>query len=391
VTVVSQEAPLENGWFKFYFASWYKKSPYFQRTVEAGCTSWDLYNHMLIPTLYDDDVKEYWHLLEHVTLWDVAVERQVEISGPDAGRFTQLLTPRDLSRTEPGQCKYVAICAPDGGIVNDPILLKLAEDRFWLSLADSDALLYALGVQAFAGLDVQIQEPDVSPLQVQGPKSKPLMAKLFGEEVAGMRYYRCAQTFLDDIPLVVSRTGWTGEVGYELYLQDAARGLDLWDEVMNAGEEFDIRAVAPSDQRRMEAGIFNYGNDMDVTNNPFEVTGLERLVELDNDNRVVSRVALERVAAQGVTRKLVGVRIGGEPLRMWLEDVWPVAIDGEEVGRLTSASHSPRLGINMGYAWVPIEAAANGTKLSILGPSGPLDAGVVSLPFWDPAKDVPKA
>jgi glycine cleavage system aminomethyltransferase T len=391
VTRVSQKAPLENGWFKFYFASWYKKSPYFRRTVEAGCTSWDLYNHMLIPTLYDDDVKEYWHLLEHVTLWDVAVERQVEISGPDAGRFTQLLTPRDLSRTEPGQCKYVTICAPDGGIVNDPIMLKLADDRFWLSLADSDALLYALGVQAFAGLDVEIREPDVSPLQVQGPKSKPLIAALFGDEVANMRYYRCAETFLGDIPLVVSRTGWTGEVGYELYLRDSSRGLELWDGVMSAGEEFEIRAVAPSDQRRMEAGIFNYGNDMDVTNNPFEVTGLERLVELDNDNRVVSRDALERIRVEGVTRKLVGVRIDGDPLGMWLEDFWPVAIDGKDVGRLTSASHSPRLQINMGYAWVPIEAAAPGTRLTIGEPSGVLDAEVVSLPFWDAGKDVPKA
>jgi aminomethyltransferase len=180
---------LENGWFKFYFATWYKKSPYFQRTVEAGCTSWDVYNHMLIPTLYDDDVKEYWHLLEHVTLWDVAVERQVEITGPDAARFVQLLTPRDLSGCAVGQCKYVTICAPDGGIVNDPILLRLAGDRFWLSLADSDTLLYALGVQAFAGLDVQVREPDVSPLQVQGPKSKPLVRKLFGDDVADMKYY----------------------------------------------------------------------------------------------------------------------------------------------------------------------------------------------------------
>jgi aminomethyltransferase len=388
---VSQEAPLENRWFKFYFASWYKKSPYFRRTVEAGCTSWDLYNHMLIPTLYDDDVKEYWHLLEHVTLWDVAVERQVEISGRDAGRFTQLLTPRDLSGTEPGQCKYVTICAPDGGIVNDPILLKLAEDRFWLSLADSDALLYALGVQAFAGLDVEIREPDVSPLQVQGPKSRPLMGKLFGDDVANMRYYRCVETYLGDIPLVVSRTGWTGEIGYELYLRDSSRGLDLWDEVMNTGEEFKIRAVAPSDQRRMEAGIFNYGNDMDVTNNPFEITGLERLVELDNDHDVVSRGALERIAVEGVTRKLVGVRIDGEPLGMWLEDFWPVTVDGEDVGRLTSASHSPRLKINLGYAWVPIDAAAQGTKLTITSPSGALDAEVVALPFWDPAKDLPRA
>jgi aminomethyltransferase len=387
---VTQSNAPENRWFKFYFATWYRKSPYFQRTVEAGCTSWDVYNHMLIPTLYDDDVKEYWHLLHHVTLWDVAVERQVEITGPDAARFTQLLTPRDLSTCEVGQCKYVTICAPDGGIVNDPILLRLAEGHFWLSIADSDALLYALGVQAFAGLDVQIREPDVSPMQLQGPKSKPLVRKLFGDRVADMRYYRCVETDLDGIPLVVSRTGWSGEVGYELYLRDGSRGVELWDRVMESGEEFEIRAIAPSAQRQIEAGIFNYGNDMDVTNNPFEITGLERLVELDNDNEVIARAALERIEAEGVSRKLVGVRLGGDPLGMWLEDFWPVTSNGETVGRLTSAAYSPRLEINMGYAWVPIALARHGTELTVEASDGLRGATVVPLPFWDPNKEVPK-
>jgi aminomethyltransferase len=387
---MTSESGRGKDWFPFYFASWYKKSPFFERTVQAGCTSWDLYNHMLIPTLYDDDVKEYWHLLNHVTLWDVAVERQVEITGPDAAKFTQLLTPRDLSETQVGQCKYVVICAPDGGIINDPILLKLDGDRFWLSLADSDALLYALGVQAFAGLDVQVHEPDVSPLQLQGPRSKDVVRDLFGDSVAELRYYWCAETDLDGIPLVVSRTGWTGEVGYEIYLRDGSRGPELWDRVMAAGEPYEIRAIAPSDQRRMEAGIFNYGNDMDVTNNPFEVTGLERLVELENDNEVIARAALERIAAEGITKKLVGVKIESEPLKMWLQDFWPVTHAGKTVGRLTSASHSPRLELNMGYAWVPIELASTGTRMEASSPDGPLPIEVVPLPFWDPAKDVPK-
>ena len=155
-------------------------------------------------------------------------------------------------------------------------------------------------------MDVTIREPDVSPLQVQGPRSKDVIRKLFGDDVMNLKYYWCAEAELDGIPVVVSRTGWTGEVGYEIYLRDASRGTDLWDKVMEAGQEYDIRAIAPSDQRRMEAGIFNYGNDMDITNNPFEVTGLERLVELDNDNTFVSRDALERIAAEGVRRKLVG-------------------------------------------------------------------------------------
>ena len=378
-----------NSSFPFFHATYYKKSPYYQRTVEAGCTSWDLYNHMLIPTLYDDDVKEYWHLVEKVTLWDVAVERQVEITGPDAARFTQLLTPRDLSQTQPGQCKYVLICAPDGGIVNDPILLKLAEDHFWLSLADSDALLYAKGVQAFANMDVEIREPDVSPLQIQGPLSKPLVRKLFGDAVADQKYYWHKQTEIAGIPVVVSRTGWTAELGYEVYLRDAGRGIELWDLIMDAGEEFELRPTAPSDQRRLEAGIFNYGNDMDSTNNPFEITGLERLVELDNGNEFVSRAALERVRAEGVSRKLVGVAIDGPPLGMWLEDYWPVQIGGQTVGRLTSAGHSPRLNLNMGYAWVPIERAGAGTRLEIASPEGTMTATVTPLPFMDPKKEIP--
>jgi glycine cleavage system aminomethyltransferase T len=382
-------SPEQNSSFPFYFASWYRKSPYFAKTVEAGCTSWDLYNHMLIPTLYDDDIEEYRHLVEKVTLWDVAVERQVEITGPDAARFTQLLTPRDLSETQPEQCRYVLLCAPDGGIVNDPILLKLAEDRFWLSLADSDALLYALGVQAFANMEVEIREPDVSPLQIQGPRSKPLIRKLFGPEVADQRYYRHKQTELEGIPVVVSRTGWSAELGYEVFLRDSRYAHQLWDAIMAAGEEFELRAIAPSDQRRMEAGIFNYGNDMDITNNPYEITGLERLVELDNGNEVVSRAALERIRMEGVRRKLVGVTIDGAPMTMWLEDFWPITEGGEPVGRLVSASYSPRLEFNMGFAWVPIARAAEGTRIAIESPDGTMHAMVAALPFLDPKKEIP--
>jgi aminomethyltransferase len=374
--------------FKFYTASWYRRSPYWQRTVEAGCTSWDLYNHMLIPTLYDDDETEYWHLLNHVTLWDVAVERQVEITGPDAPAFTQLLTCRDLSRCEVWQCKYAPIIAPSGGLVNDPILLRLGENHFWLSLADSDALLFAIGVQAFAGLDVQLREPDVSPLQVQGPKSKDVIRALFGDEVAGLRYYWCWEGDLDGIPVVVSRTGWTGEVGYEIYLRDGSRGTELWDRVMEAGAPHQIRAIAPSDQRRLEAGIFNYGNDMGIEDTPLHITGMERLVEFSAD--FIGKPALLALADKGVDRKLVGVEFGGEPFRMWLDDFWPVRSKGEVVGRLTSASHSFRLRQNIGYAWVPVELAEPGHKITLDSPDGSIPAITAALPFIDPNKNIPR-
>jgi glycine cleavage system aminomethyltransferase T len=373
--------------FTFYTASWYRRSPYWQRTVEAGCRSWDLYNHMLIPTLYDDDEAEYWHLINHVTLWDVAVERQVEITGPDAAAFTQLLTCRDLSRCEVLQCKYAPIIAPGGGIVNDPILLRLGEDWFWLSTADSDVLLYALGVQAFAGLDVSIREPDVSPLQVQGPRSKDVIRALLGDEVADLRYYRCWEGSVGDIPVVVSRTGWTGEVGFEIYLCDGARGTELWDRVMETGRPFEIRAIAPSDQRRLEAGIFNYGNDMGIEDTPLHLTGMERLVEPGVDH--IGREALERIASEGVDRKLVGVEIGGEPFRLWLEEFWAVRHRGEIVGRLTSASYSFRLKRNIGYAWVPIELAPPGNEVEVLSPDGPVPAVTATLPFLDANKVIP--
>src|SRR6266516_3647342 len=366
-----------------------RKSPFFYASRRHGVAMYAFYNHTYHPRHYGDPVAEYYKLLEGVTLWDVGVEKQVEITGPDAFRFTNMLVPRDLNECAVGQCKYVFITAEDGGIVNDPVLLRLGENHFWLSLADSDALLYALGVQAFAGLDVEVREPDVSPLQVQGPRAKEVIRDLFGDAIADLRYYWCSDANLDGLPVVVSRTGWTGEVGYEIYPRYASRGLDLWDAVIKAGEPYGIRAIAPSDQRRLEAGIFNYGNDMGVEDTPFHITGMERLVEFSAD--FIGKESLQRVAAEGVDRKLVGVEIGGEPFRMWLEDFWPVRHGGREVGKLTSASHSFRLKKNIGYAWVPIELAVPGAELELESPDGPVLAVTAALPFLDPTKDVPKS
>jgi aminomethyltransferase len=244
-------------------------------------------------------------------------------------------------------------------------------------------------VQAFAGLDVTLREPDVSPLQVQGPKSRDVIRDLFGEEVSGLRYFRCWEGDLEGIPVVVSRTGWTGEVGYEIYLRDGSRGSDLWDRVMEAGRPYEIRPIAPSDQRRLEAGIFNYGNDMTVQDTPFHVSGMERLVELRAE--FIGKEALRRIAEEGVDRKLVGVEFAGEPFRMWLDDFWQVTSGGRVVGRLTSASRSFRLEKNIGYVWVPIALAEPGNRVELESPEGPVPAVTAALPFWDPTKEVPKA
>jgi aminomethyltransferase len=367
-----------------------RRSPYFEATREYGCRAYTVYNHMFLPSYYDDPASEYWHLLEHVTLWDVSVERQVEITGPDAFRFTNLLTPRDLSRCRVGQGRYVLITAPDGGIVNDPVLMRLGENHFWLAVADSDVLLWAKGVALHEGMRVQIREPDVSPLQVQGPKSKPVMQALFGDRVLEMPYYNFFEASLDGIPVVVTRTGWSGEVGYEVYLKDGSRGMELWERVMAAGAPYNMRPTGPSDIRRIEAGLLNYGADMTLENNPFEVR-LDRLVELDKDAEFIGRDALRQIKLDGVKRKLVGVEIQAEPLDL-NETVWPVwNASGSRIGGVTSAVYSPRLKRNIGYAMVPVDHAPLGTAVWVDVPSGRAKASVVPMPFVDPKKEIPKS
>ena len=385
---VKQEIPSST---TLYFGPWYRKSPYFEATLRHGCTAYDIYNHMYLPSYFHDPVVEYWHLLEHVTLWDVAVEHIVEITGPDAFKFTNMLTCRDLTRCAVGQCKYAPIISADGGIVNDPVLLRLAENHFWLALADSDVGLWARGVAVNSGLDVKITDPDVSPIQIQGPDSKHVMHALFGDELRDLKYYFCAETSLAGIPVVVSRTGWTAEVGYEIYLRERARGDELWERVMAAGEPYRIMPIAPCEARRIEAGIFNYGSDMNLDNNPFEVTGMERLVELDAPADFIGRKALEAIKARGVTRKLVGVELSGQAMAAELVEYWPVVHDGNVVGHVTDAINSPRLERNIGYAWVPIELAKEGTELIARSPHGDLTARVTGLPFLDPKKSIPMA
>jgi glycine cleavage system aminomethyltransferase T len=380
--------------FTFYIQPWYRKSPYFEATKRAGCTSWGLYNHMLLPTLYDDPIAEYWALLNDVTMWDVSVERCVEITGPDAFDLTNLITCRDLTTCDVWQCKYVLLTAADGGIVNDPVLLRLGENHFWLALADSDALLYAAGVAAGRGMDVTIREADVAPMQVQGPRSKDVIGALFGEAVRDLRYYWCAEAEVDGIPVVVSRTGWTGEVGYEIYLRDPRRGDDLWERVRQAGEPFGIRAIAPSEARRIEAGIFNYGSDMRVDDTPFHISGLEKFVELEQEQDFMGKAALMRLAEAGVDRKLVGVDIGGDPMsdEGSLNDFWPVRAPAGRlpIGRITAGAWSPRLERNVGFAWVPSSHMAVRTALEIDAPQGTRPATVAALPFVDAKKDIPK-
>ncbi len=366
-----------------------RRSPFFAATQRWGAQAYTVYNHMLFPIRFADFEDEYWSLIHDVTLWDVSVERQVEITGPDAFAFTNRLTPRDLARCAIGQGKYVVITAEDGGIVNDPVLLRLGKNHFWLALADSDVLLWARGVALNSGMRVEIREPDVSPLQVQGPKARDVMRALFGDSILKLKYYHFLETALAGIPLVVTRTGWSGEVGYEIYLRDGSRGDELWERIMEAGRPHNIRPTGPSDVRRVEAGILNWGADMTLENNVYEV-GLGHLVDEDKQVAYIGREALQRIKAAGVTRKLVGIEIDGDPIEMNAVP-WKVMAEGATVGRLTSAVWSSRLERNIGYAMVPVAQAALGTRLSVQIPdAGERQATVAPKPFIDPQKAVPK-
>ncbi|HYY48101.1 MAG TPA: glycine cleavage T C-terminal barrel domain-containing protein [Thermoplasmata archaeon] len=365
-----------------------RRSPYFEATWKAGCQAYTVYNHVFLPSRYDDYEAEYWHLLEHVAIWDVAVERNVEITGPDGFEFMQRLTPRDLQKCKVGQGKYVVITDDQGGILNDPVLLRLDEDTFWLALADSDILWWAKGVAVHSPLDVRVREAEAYPLQVQGPKSKPLMEDLFGDRITSLKYYHFTRAELEGIPVLVTRTGWTGEIGYEIYLLDASRGTDLWNRVMQAGRKYNIRATGPSDIRRIEGGFLNYGADMTLDDTPYHV-GLGRLVDLDKGD-FIGREALVRISERGVDRKLVGIEISGTPIE-FNETKWPVIDGGRAIGRVTSAIYSPRLKRNIGYAMVPIDRAEIGTDLIVQHPRGRRRATVARMPFLDPQKVIPKA
>jgi glycine cleavage system aminomethyltransferase T len=372
-----------------YFGPWYRQSPFFKSALRAGCTAFDIYNHMYIPGYFDDPIEEYRLLNEAVTMWDVGCERTVEMAGPDADRLVDMITCRDLTTCAVKQGKYMLVTAPDGGIVNDPVLLHVSDQRWWMQLADSDAGLYALGIATAAGLDVDVSYPDVHPMQVQGPLSGKTLEKLVGPGIFDIKYYWLDEFEIRGIPVVISRTGWTAVPGFEVNLLDGSKGDELWNAVAEAGEEFGIKPIGPSEARRIEAGIFNYGSDMTIDDTPLHVMGLERLVE-DQPQDYVGRAALERLRREGVDRKLVGIELEGDELRAEISEFWPVHHEGEPVGHVTDAVWSPGLEKNIGYVWVPIALAEPGTALDVETEDGDRLVGrTAALPFVDPRKERP--
>jgi glycine cleavage system aminomethyltransferase T len=371
----------------FGFGTQIRKSPYFDSTVKWGATGFSVYNHMYIPRDFGSPEQNFWNLIEKSILCDVAVERQVEITGPDAFKFTQLLTPRDLSKLAVGQCKYVLITNNEGGILNDPVLLRLAENHFWLSLADSDILLWAQGVAVNSSLNVQIKEPDVSPLQLQGPTSGEIMIKLFGEGIKDLKYYWLREYNLDGIPLIVSRTGWSSELGYEIYLRDGTKGNELYEKIMEAGTEHGLRPGHTSSIRRIEGGMLSYHADADINTNPFEL-GFDRLVNLDSDINFIGKEALKKIKHNGITRKQVGVEIDCKPLSGPNTTFWELKKNNVNIGKVTSAVYSPRLKKNIALAMVSIEQSEMDNELKVYTNEGIFDCKIVEKPFYDPKKKI---
>ena len=374
----------------FGFGTQIRKSPFFDSTVKWGATGFSVYNHMYIPRDFGNPEKNFWNLIEKSILCDVAVERQVEITGPDAYKFIQLITPRDLSKLSIGQCKYVLIVNERGGIINDPVLLRLGENHFWLSLADSDVLLWSQGVAVNSKLKVNISEPDVSPLQLQGPTSKKIMIKLFGEDIKDLKYYWFRECELDGIPLIVSRTGWSSEFGYEIFLRDGSKGNELYEKIMKAGKEHGLEPGHTSSIRRIEGGMLSYHADADINTNPFEL-GLDRLVYLDSKIDFIGKDSLKKIKKDGIKRKQIGLELQCKPLTGPNTKFWPISIDGRKIGKVTSAVYSPRLKKNIALAMVEIDHSEIGNIMIVDIDDIKVKSLVIEKPFYDPKKRITSA
>ena len=366
-----------------------RKSPYFESTKQAGAKAFSIYNHMYMPTLYTSVVDEYWSMVNDVVMIDVGVERQIEISGPDAHKLIQFITPRDVSNCDLGKCYYILLTGEDGGIINDAVLLRLNDEQFWVSPGDGDVLLWIEGVAVNSGMDVNVFEPDVSPLQMGGPKSPHVMYELFGDLAIDLGYYRAAQTEVNGIPLVLGRTGWSGELSYELYLQDGSRGNELWGLVAKAGEKYNIKPAAPQLIRSIEGELLSYASDISRTDNPYTID-MGRMVNLEREDDFIGKAALQKIHAEGVKRKLVGVEIAGDPINAPPEHLWAIKDGHNSIGHITRCIYSPRLKKNIGFANVPIEYAEIGSKLSIDSPRGLLSASICKKPWFPAEIKIPK-
>ena len=378
-----------------------RKSPYWHLSHEAGCWRATIYNRIYHPRGYvrpEDGgaMVEYDAIVNHVTMWNVAVERQIQVVGPDAEAFADFVITRDATRIEPMAAKYVILCNERGGVLNDPILLRLSKDEFWFSLADSDLEFWLRGVNVGKKFDVEIAEIDVAPVQIQGPKSEALMVDLFGPAISEMAYYGLLESKIAGHDVVISQSGFSGEKGFEIYLRDATlHADDMWNAVLDAGKKHDLMVIAPAHHRRIAAGIVSWGQDLDAETLPFQCT-LGYHVPRQKTGDYVGKEALERARAQIEAGNppfkcvLVGMTLGGKPIDDYAPDFWLISGPGggDPVGYVTSPWYSPELGVNIAMGYVPWEMRHIGTKLSVHlpdayadAPGQPVEAEVVEIPF----------
>lgn len=360
-----------------------RETPFTRRVEEAGIKAYTVYNHMRLPTVFESVEADYRHLKDHVQVWDVACERQVEIRGRDAARLVQMLTPRDLRQMMPGQCFYVPMVDETGGMLNDPVLVQISDDRFWVSIADSDLLYWIKGLAYGLHLEVDVIEPDVSPLAIQGPKSEELMSRAFGDAIRDVRFFRYGYFDFDGHNLLIARSGYSKQGGFEIYVDDWNLGEPIWDRLMEAGQDLNVRAGGPNLIERIEGGLLSYGNDMTRQNTPHEC-GLGRFCDTATAIGCVGRDALLRVAVEGPVRQIRGLKIEGDAVPP-CTGLWPIHgdEDGEDeiVGRITSAAWSPDFNTNVGIGMVRMTHWKPGTKVWIDTPDGVRDATVCKLPF----------
>ena len=370
---------------KVVFSPRVRKSPFFQSTMKYGAKAFTVYNHMYLPVSFENTITDYNNLLQGVQLWDVGVERQVQIKGPDAESLLQFITPRNIKKCSVGQAMYAPLLDFQGGFLNDPVMLKLAEDFYWLSIADGDSILWVEAIAKGYNFNVKVEEPDVSPLQVQGPNSAKLMTKVFGDWIDDLGFYRFKEVTHDGIPMVIARMGYSRELCYEIFLQDYSKGNELWEILWQAGQEFNISPGGPNIIFRLEGGILSYLADFDRTNNPYEV-GLDWMIDLDQEDDFIGKEALREISMRGPTKKLMGAEIKGDQIESSNEDYLPVLIDENRVGTMTAMVFSPRLQKNISYVFLDIEHAKIGQEIVISSPNQSFEALVVDIPWFDRAK-----
>jgi dimethylsulfoniopropionate demethylase len=359
-----------------------RRTPFSAGVEKAGVKAYTVYNHMLLPTVFRSLAEDCDHLKSAVQVWDVSCERQVELRGPDAARLVQMLTPRDLRKMAVGQCYYVPMVDETGGMLNDPVAVKLAEDRFWVSIADSDLLLWIMGVATGMRLDVHVHEPDVSPLGVQGPLADDLMARVFGDSVRAVKFFRFGMFDFRGIPMAIARSGYSKQGGFEIYVEGAENGMPLWDALMEAGRDLDVRAGCPNLIERIEGGLLSYGNDMTRANTPYEC-GLGKFCATEMAASSIGAAALAQVAKDGPARQIRPVAITGGAVPMCMES-WPVTVGGKPAGQVTSAVWSPALATNVAIGMIDAAFWSAGTEIVVQTPDGPRQ-GEVRAAFFQAA------